>query len=172
MIAAVLTNSRVVGLLIPVGIAWILGRTRHPPDCKPNGNRLGCYCLCSSKNYGWGDWDRDSDIDKIMQTRADCKCAKNINTDVFKVTDTSLKIWMKVMHVLQRSGCVKKILSDLTNLLYPEKEWCLTVGTGSLWWDSEEDMLTQFYSRAMVERVGWQPGWFCSGMQFASPAGT
>lgn len=74
------------------------------------------------------------------------------------MTDTSLKIWMKVMHVLQRSGCVKKVLSDLTNLLYPEKEWCLTVGTGSLWWDSEEDMLTQFYSRAMVERVGWQPG--------------
>lgn len=61
---------------------------------------------------------------------------------------------MKVTHVLKRNGCVKKVLSNLINLLHPDKEWCLTLGTGPFWWENEEDLLTQLYSRAMAGQGG------------------
>lgn len=70
------------------------------------------------------------------------------------MADPDLNIWIKVTHVLSRSGCVKKVLSNPINLLYPDKEWCLTLGTGSLRWESEEDVLTQRYSRAMAGEGG------------------
>lgn len=81
--------------MIPVGTGWILGRTRHPPDCKPDGSRLSCYCPCSNKKYRQGGWDCDGVIDKIIHTRADCKHTKKINTGVLKVADPGLKIWMQ-----------------------------------------------------------------------------
>lgn len=150
---------------ISVQTGWILGRTRHPHGCKPDGSRLGCYCPCSNKNYGQGSLDHDGDIDKLMQTRADYKHTKKKQHWCVKSG------WSRFKNLGEshtcfglRSSCVKKVLSNFINLLYPDKEWCLTLGIGSLWWESEEDLLTQLYPELWQERVVWQPGCFCSGI--------
>lgn len=43
----------------------------------------------------------------------------------------------------------KKVVSHLINLLFSRERVVSYTATGSLWWESKEDLLTQLYSRAV-----------------------
>lgn len=155
------TASRKV-LLNSGGTGCSLGRTTHPPDPDLDGGRLGCRCPPSNKTCEQGDWADGSYMVIVVimviltewcKAELITKLLKKISTDVWRAADTDSKICMKITWISKWSGCIKIVISNLINLLFfLEKELSLTLGTGFLWWEGEEeeDLLTQLYSRAVA----------------------